>query len=135
MKYLKFFLLIPLFAAFAFVSIKKKQAAGLPFRVYGSWFGKYGNGTERPGVFYAFHFKYTGYVVVESSSEATPKLATGKWQLVGDSVVLGTYSYVYGSSGTFSFAMKVTSGSAIGVGTWGVNSSTVGGGKFEVKKE
>lgn len=135
MKYFKLFLFVPLLGVFAFVPLKRKQTSSLPFRVYGSWFGKYGNGKERPHTFYAFHFKYTGHVVVESSSEATPSLATGKWQIYGDTLVKGTYTYVYGGTGTFSYAMKVTAGSAIGTGTWGVNNATTGGGTFEVKKE
>jgi len=107
----------------------------LPVRVYGSWFGQYGSGTAAPSIFYAFHFKYSGHVVVESTSEATPSLGTGKWQLYGDTVK-GTYTYVYGAaSGTYSFAMKVSETTAIGTGTWGTGTSTTGGGTFEMKKE
>lgn len=86
-----------------------------------------------PSNILTFNFKAGGTFTVDASSTSTTSLATGTWVLATDSV-RATYSYLDGTTGTFSMAGKPSADFKTMNGTIGTGNSTSGYAVFMATK-
>lgn len=80
-----------------------------------------------------FNFKAGGAFALDANSSSTTSLATGTWVLSTDSV-RATYTYLDGTTGTFSLAGKSSADFKTMNGTIGTGSSTSGYAVFTATK-
>ncbi len=99
----------------------------------GTWVGNHNNNYGGPVYYLALNIKANGVLVVNANSAVSPDIANGTWSLVADSL-RATYTYV-SSSTTYSLVAKYSTTSNIMTGTYGIGTSTVGGGVFSVTKQ
>jgi hypothetical protein len=100
--------------------------------VEGKWVGSFV--IIGPSRYLALTFKTSGVLLVEAYNSATPDIANGTWSLVADSVK-ATYTFMGGTTDTFSIAAKYSSGSSVMNGIIGLGISATGPGVFSVTKE
>jgi hypothetical protein len=135
MKFLKFSVLV-LFMSAIFFSCKKDSeniVAPVPAAgISGDWVGKYGFGTETPGIYFRFSIQANG-VIDELNSSGSSK-GGGSWSLNGTSFTASyqwkaPYYTKYKVAATYNEVTHKLSG------TWGYDNSATNGGLWEQTKQ
>lgn len=92
--------------------------------IVGKWNGNY-TPPVGPSRIFTLNFKAGGSFAVDSSTTAIGDLATGTWVQAADSV-RATYTYLDGTTGTYSLAAKYNSTFTSLIGTIGLGANSSG---------
>ena len=131
------FMLIPALAMVFFMSScsKSDTTTTTSTTPTGTWVGtgQYGTGGGNPTYAFTINFKANGTVDITGNNTTAIDVATGTWQVVGDSV-RAAYRYA-ASSADYTLSGKFTAGSNLMVGTIGLGTTTTGVGLFSVTRQ
>jgi len=101
----------------------------------GTWSGtgQYGTTAGNPTYAFTINFKANGTVDITGNNTTAVDVATGTWQMVGDSV-RAAYRYA-ASSADYTLSGKFTAGATVMAGTIGLGAVTTGVGLFTVTRQ